>query len=956
MSKLAEIPQQTTCLPYEDRPYQFPGFMQSTYQDIHTWLDNLEDAEGFRDRHLDLDTTELGGIGRLFHGIFPSHYFKVACALEKIITLDLLRSWIDDNGKLCVIDVGCGSGAASCAVIAAILNIIEKYELKQSVHVHFIGVDPVKAALEFYRAAITRISNSTALPQSLHVSFEIICDKVLEGAMDLQDRLQTLRADWDQPCIPRTLLLQVNVVRPLAKQISAVASAYHQIFTSTPMDWIHCLTIGTHGWENKVQNMETFIYQHFHSHDIDNARRVNLKARCVNPVGSLHRKRQKHFSTSFHITYSAIRTAEWRNDETWLKIIDQDNLTLAWARARQALLRDSLADEAEIRLYDHDVRRFIGRLQRRLATYAEDLFHPQKQIHYELPKSAVSFRPKNLSRFEEEILSVAMIQIAGDDFLKSRNIYAHRLNPATDRKSEYLYQYFSDGYESWIEEARKAAHLYPDGCVIQTDLTSYYTHISQTGLAHTLQREMRSESKRVKWFLQKIIFKTLDGRYHESGYGLAQGGVGSGYYANIYVQEVDEFLLGTNQSHASYHRYADDILIVVPKNVSVDEVLATLDKLLTGLDLERSQEKTIIFKCNEFDDHIKSGLSPDLSALNFRFNTVLKQLWLVACSYHEQSNIDEKNVYDFLGQYSQALAALGIVVTVPMLRRKLKKYLATKENRPHVRLPDFPGRVAPNSWSAIFAELNPVWMQKMNTLRTKLEQIALPILESMEDNSDQLSREDSTRLRFCISRLCRIGCGDEVLKLLYSLLKCAPHVLREPVYVVDSLGRQGHENIIRHLYHHFSQVDREHAYMRAIVLRAMRQCESTFEDDLVRTVVDNQETIGARLMASETLLANQSHELQDRNWGKIGTLPANEQLYPQLRKNLILLLRQLGDKDPSSFEPQAGDDPILQDAFEVKDGCSVFQQAEPPELEDFYDFDFPDDAYEYGEQVTVKSY
>ncbi len=936
--------------------YQFPDFMQAVYGDIHDWLDSREDTVEFRTVPTDIDAQDLRGIGKLFHEFFPTHFFKVACCLEELISLSTLNSWIQNSGKLCVLDVGCGSGVASCALIDAIARVIEKHEIRHVVQIHFIGVDPTRAALEIYRGVIHRVSNSDKIPNNLKVSFEIVCDKILEGALEVQSRLHKLIDGWDQPSIPRTLLLQVNVLRPLAKQMSDVAKAYHQIFTSTPMDWIHCLTIGTRGWENKVQNMKYFIDQHFSVHNVESLR-LNSHVRFVNPPCSMYRSRgRKTHTAGFHATYASINSAAWLNDETWLMTIEPDNIMLAWARARVKLLRDSLADEAEIRLFDCDVPKFIGRLQRRLAVYAEDLFRPEEQIHYELPKNAESFRPKNLSRFEEEILSVALIQVAGDNFLRDRNIYAFRLNHVSGRKSEYLYQYFGFGYEEWIREARRAAESAPDGVVIRTDLSSYYTRISQIELTEILRTDMRVESERVKWLLRRIFQKHLDPKYHQMGYGLSQGGVGSGYYANIYVREIDEFFVGENPFNVSYHRYADDILIIVPANESAEEVLATLDRLLTELELERSQDKTCIFKCTDFDDHVKSGLSRELSALNLRFNTVLKQLWLVACCYHVQLNINDDKLCDFLRHYGQALAALGVMVPVPMLRRILKKYLFTDAQSPYVRLPDFDTRVDPNDWATSFRELNQEWMRKLKSLQNEFRKIALPILESLTNISESISREDSTRLRFCISRLCRIGFPDEVLSLLHDLLKRAPHVLREPAYVVDSLSIRGHENIINDLYHHFSHVDRENAYMRAMSLRAMRHCQSALEDILVDTVTNEQESIDVRLMASETLLANQTRVLGDQNWANLNSTLANEELYPQLRKNLLLLLRQVRDIDSLIYKPQPSDDPILHDAFEVEDGYSVFEQAEPPELEDFYDVDFPDDAYEYGEQVTVKSY
>lgn len=939
--------------------YQFPDFMRAVYGEIHDWLDSREDTAAFRTVRTDIDAKDPRGVAKLFHKFFPTHYFKVAYSLDELMSLNELRSWIQDSGKLCVIDVGCGSGVASCAMVDAIVRAIEEHGIRHSVHVHLIGVDPTKSALEIYRAVINRVSNSDKIPNNLKISFEIVCDKILEGALEVQSRLHAVIRDWDQPSIPRTLLLQVNVLRPLSKQMSDfadVAKAYHQIFISTPMEWIHCLTIGTRGWKNSVQSMEFYIDQQFDAHQVVS---IPLDAciQFVNPPCSLYRCEGRiTYGTEFHATYASIRSAAWLNDSAWLKTIDADNIMLAWARARMALLRDSLADEAEIRLFDRDVPKFIGRLQRRLAVYAEDLFRPDEQIHYELPKNAEAFRPKNLSRFEEEILSVALIQVAGDEFLRDRSIYAFRLNHVSGYKSEYLYRYFGFGYKEWIRQARRAAEATPDGVVIRTDLSSYYTRISQTALAETLWTEMRIESDRVKWLLGKVFQKHLDSKYHKTGYGLPQGGVGSGYYANLYLREVDEYFLGENLFQVSYHRYADDILMVVPQEDYAVDVLHKLDELLQALELERSQDKTCIFKCTEFDNHIKSSLSPELSRLNLRFNLVLKQLWLVVCCYHTDVNTNDRDLYEFLQHYSQCLAAMSVIVPVPMLRRRLKKYLDADEQSPKVRLPDFGAQVDPNDWAASFKQLNPEWMGKVESLQNEFEEIALPILESLKDKSDVLSREDSTRLRFCISRLCRIGFRDEVLILIHGLLKRAPHVLREPAYVVDSLSLQGHEDIIHSLYQHFSHVDRENAYMRAMSLRAMRHCQSDLEDILVDTVTNEHESIGARLMASETLLANQTRALGDQNWASLNSILANEERYPQHRKNLLLLLRQIRDVDSSIFEPQPSDDPILHDAFEVEVGYSVFDQAEPPELEDFYDVDFPDDAYEYGEQPTVKSY
>ena len=166
-----------------DGIYQFPEFMQAVYGDIHYWLDSREDTEGFRTAQTDIDAQDLRGIGKLFHEFFPTHYFKVARSLEEFISLDELKSWIVNSGKLCVIDVGCGSGVASCALIDAIVRVIEEHEIRHVVQLHLIGVDPTKAALEIYRAVIHRVSNNDKIPKNLDVSFEIVCEKIWKGRL-----------------------------------------------------------------------------------------------------------------------------------------------------------------------------------------------------------------------------------------------------------------------------------------------------------------------------------------------------------------------------------------------------------------------------------------------------------------------------------------------------------------------------------------------------------------------------------------------------------------------------------------------------------------------------------------------------------------------------------------------------------------------------------------------------
>ena len=235
-----------------------------------------------------------------------------------------------------------------------------------------------------------------------------------------------------------------------------------------------------------------------------------------------------------------------------------------------------------------------------MIAYAEDIFHPKDQIYYDFPKNAESFRPKSLTRFEEEILSVAIIQVAGDEFGTYRNLYAYRLNRSENLKSEYLYSYYGNAYKEWISDACDSARTAHGGVVIETDLSLFYNHISQNKLAELLQCEMRTESVRVSWLIFKILGKYLDPEHHRKDHGLAQGGVGSGYYANVYLAPVDDYFIANNPLGVDYFRYADDMLIVVPKNVAIDNVIRQLDNQLENLGLNKMTRKRLISAQDNF--------------------------------------------------------------------------------------------------------------------------------------------------------------------------------------------------------------------------------------------------------------------------------------------------------------------------------------------------------------------
>jgi len=240
------------------------------------------------------------------------------------------------------------------------------------------------------------------------------------------------------------------------------------------------------------------------------------------------------FYADFHTVYSADR----EEDKEWNGVISIENLRLAWARARNNLLREALCDQTEMRLFELNLEMRLEGLREQLCAYANDVALTDEMISYQVPKNLTVTRPKGLSRIEEEILSVAIIQKLGDKASQLRgSSYAYRISGKSGiRDTEYLYEYWFQAYCYYTKKARDSASRYPNGAILRVDIESFYTKIVQDQLCSALSREL-TVSERVRWLIRLLLSKNID--KHELGQGITQGSIGSGFYANIYLTSID---------------------------------------------------------------------------------------------------------------------------------------------------------------------------------------------------------------------------------------------------------------------------------------------------------------------------------------------------------------------------------------------------------------------------------
>ena len=127
-----------------------------------------------------------------------------------------------------------------------------------------------------------------------------------------------------------------------------------------------------------------------------------------------------------------------------------------------------------------------------------------------------------------------------------------------------------------------------------------------------LSTEHLSRSARIEWLLKLLFSRDLD--EHEVGKGIVQGNLASGFFANLYLVDLDARFGPNNEWNVRFFRFVDDMVFVVPDREHVEDVISALTNELEKLGLEPNLEKTQYYSCLLYTSfqlgitHQKSGI------------------------------------------------------------------------------------------------------------------------------------------------------------------------------------------------------------------------------------------------------------------------------------------------------------------------------------------------------------
>lgn len=976
--------------------YAMHSVIEEAYSHVHDLFDQDDEAKHYRGitwEEVKLlpspdgikDSTKRAAFAAAyFHYFFPTHHFKVCHALrsDKFIGQDRLMSWVRYNPHLLMLDIGCGDGAASTAFIDSLLRLRELKQLDpRPIQLLTIGID-----LSYYRLKVYEHMMEATAQRSkefgIDVQFATFPNSVRESIGGVTSTVQEIVKEvWALPSLHHGLAITANMMDLMKKQdivererlkgrtrLSShpapplgkhLADFYLSVFDLVPMDHLHIVTIDTSP-EDVTDIVQSAMRQLEHrlsgsrqidgtnvsldSIHINNPERSHWVARRIKPVRSTD-------LDPFMVSVAHVHSHDLAKDQRWKQILSRENMELAWARARYEALRESFCDEIELRLFEANLDANLERLSGELEAYA--IRSGYLVLSYATPKDSNKGRPRGINRFEEEVLMVAMIQVIGSDEMRlSPTSYAYRLAPENSPErgaTEYLYQRWSDSWLSFRTEIAKALKASPNGFALKYDITAFFTDILQARLKEIVRSDLRI-SYRIEWLLERLVDKQLDA--HEVGKGLVQGGVGSGFLANLYLASIDR-LFPVNDTHQrKLFRYVDDIVVVGAYKADEDATNVLVEHEISELQLQKHPVKSRSYLVDEYLEQ----LEPDTKLDNIRMQTdrLLNSLWQFDHNHRmrfSSASPHQSAWWKEVRGYRACLVELGIFMPIGRLSRLMIRGIQRADELPTdkahepLQYPNIPNTTsveASRAWARKFHDSNPSWVVELQELRTEIEGIFTNSVAILSDplaspESDSYVRAGRSA-RFALNRLAVLGFG-EVRGAVVNMICSQPWHIRYHQFMLDALAIQGYSTELwQILDSYLERTDDTAKFILAAVIKAIYELPFLAKSDwekVTNLMFSSDELVA--LMATQTWVSlnvfRKHVPLKDRVREEvIARLRTPESYSTHLYKNYLLVLGLVDSTNLAPFKVQLSDDPTLVAAFNIASGKSIpslFMDVEP---------------------------
>lgn len=943
--------------------YKFPDYLQNIYSEINEEI--ISKNNNLRSVHckgINLNDDSEEGTYKQFRCFFPTHYFKFLHSLmiTEVENIENNSTNILTWQSVTFIDIGCGAGAGSLALLTLIIEyqkfLVEQNKAISPISIYLIGLDPSENMLLLYKKILEDLKDKFN-NYLIDIKYDTLNRAFPEGIDELIDRFKPLNN--------HSILLGIcNVIRPLwdcfdggktpVQELinqalndenisdpefgSAETRAIKLILEKWELDRLSLLSIATKD-NNRWQEKLKLITEKFRKEiQISHGKGVVQESvTYYNPIGSVFEYNKKHQTSIYYYDYSIFINESYQNNQQLHSILNLENIELAWSRSRRYILHETFADEAEIKLFDYDIERKLDRLRQQILARQWKVLNVEHTLFYNLPKNPDKSRPKTLPRIEEQILSASIIQSCQINDLDLKNSYSHRLNEDRD---EFLYDYWLDLWLKYIRETHKNAK---DNSVFRSDVKGCYQYIKQKELLNNINKYLSTE-KRITEILEKIIFRNFNAEVHEEehnyGCGLSQGHIASGFWAEVYLAKID-LIFREPPSEYDYlkqvklARYADDMVITFHGDEdNFNEIESTLKNILKELGLELSDEKTQRFSEEGLEYIRDTALDDELNKLSKKFSRLLVSIYDLNDDFIKQY---QSNSEHFISEYYKVIKLIKINISKTWLKRKISQYYKerkkdlnfwqsfpqmifkisqkiikfTLDNLPkplnlwtinhELKFTEFPIQSDDEQWLEEFKHKNKNWYSELIDFKKELINLWKENLYELDKDGLSLKEEKQAqrRLKFVAGRLCTLGL-DNIADDLVKIIIEKPWLV--PVhFLCKSLAN------LDNAFELLEQIieNSQNSYVKSHAIRALADIKSPLPEKGINLICEYIQSENRhicekleKLKASEViLLINQSNTIKNKlSIEKLQQLIEQEKDF-YLIKNYILILGQVYGKE-----------------------------------------------------------
>ncbi len=258
--------------------------------------------------------------------------------------------------------------------------------------------------------------------------------------------------------------------------------------------------------------------------------------------------------------------------KSYAECITIENLLQAWNEFAKGKRK-----KADVRAFERNLEDNLFALHKSLVT--KTYRHGDYESFYvNDPKRRHIHKASVQDRVVHHLLYTYLYEFFDKTFIYDS--YSCRLNKGTHRAVKRL--------ESF---ARKVSRNYTKPCfVLHCDVKKFFASVDHQILYALMQKKIADED------MLQLLFTVVDSFHTEKGKGIPLGNLTSQVFANIYMNELDQFVKHTLKvSH--YIRYADDFIIVLENTVFLYQCINTLEQFLfENLHLTLHPDKIIVRK------------------------------------------------------------------------------------------------------------------------------------------------------------------------------------------------------------------------------------------------------------------------------------------------------------------------------------------------------------------------